>query len=90
MGVLDFLSLLRRSPEERSSFLAPWGADNESAGVAMTVSFRGEHARPLAALAQQAGRTYRLGCLLPLPRDAPVNNAFFEALRHLLQRSVAP
>jgi putative ABC transport system substrate-binding protein len=39
-------------------------------------------ARPLAALAQQAGRTYRLGCLLPLPRDAPVNIAFFDALRH--------
>jgi putative ABC transport system substrate-binding protein len=25
---------------------------------------------PLAARAQQAGRTYRLGVLLPLPRDA--------------------
>jgi len=36
---------------------------------------------PLAALAQQAGRTYRLGCLLPLPRDTPVNTAFFDELR---------
>ena len=38
-------------------------------------------AYPLAALAQQAGRTYRLGCLLPLPRDTPVNTAFFDELR---------
>jgi putative ABC transport system substrate-binding protein len=30
---------------------------------------------------QQAKRTYRLGCLLPLPRDAPENIAFFEELR---------
>ena len=36
---------------------------------------------PLAALAQQVGRTYRLGCLLPFPRDAPVNVAFFDELR---------
>jgi putative ABC transport system substrate-binding protein len=36
---------------------------------------------PFAALAQQAGRTYRLGCLLPLTRDAPINAAFFEELR---------
>ena len=36
---------------------------------------------PFAALAQQAGRTYRLGCLLPRPRDAPVNVAFFDELR---------
>ena len=35
---------------------------------------------PFAALAQ-AGRTYRLGVLLPLTRDAPVNVAFFEELR---------
>src|SRR6516165_9622688 len=33
---------------------------------------------PLAARAQQ---TYRLGCLLPFPRDAPVNVAFFNELR---------
>jgi hypothetical protein len=26
---------------------------------------------PFAAMAQQAGRTYRLGVLLPLTRDAP-------------------
>ena len=36
---------------------------------------------PLVALAQQVGRTYRLGCLLPFPRDAPVNVAFFDELR---------
>jgi hypothetical protein len=36
---------------------------------------------PFSALAQQAGRTYRLGCLLPLPRDAPENIAFFDELR---------
>ena len=36
---------------------------------------------PLAARAQQAGRTYRLGVLLPLPRDAPVNLAFLEEFR---------
>ena len=33
---------------------------------------------PFAALAQEPGRTYRLGCLLPLTRDAPINAAFFE------------
>jgi hypothetical protein len=31
---------------------------------------------PFAAMAQQAGRSYRLGCLLPLPPDAPLNVAF--------------
>jgi len=31
---------------------------------------------PFAAVAQQARRTYRLGFLLPLARDAPVNIAF--------------
>jgi putative ABC transport system substrate-binding protein len=36
---------------------------------------------PFAAMAQQAGRTYRLGCLLPRLRDAPVNVAFFDELR---------
>jgi putative ABC transport system substrate-binding protein len=36
---------------------------------------------PFAALAQQAGRTYRLGCLSAVPRDAPINVAFFEELR---------
>jgi putative tryptophan/tyrosine transport system substrate-binding protein len=34
---------------------------------------------PLAAMARQAGRTYRLGCLLPVPREA--NIAFFDELR---------
>src|SRR6476660_9402730 len=36
---------------------------------------------PLATRAQEPGRTYRLGCLLPLTRDAPINVAFFEELR---------
>jgi putative ABC transport system substrate-binding protein len=36
---------------------------------------------PFAAMAQQAGRTYRLGCLLPATLDVPVNAAFFEELR---------
>src|SRR6516165_9126447 len=36
---------------------------------------------PHAARAQQAGRNYRLGCLLPLTRDAPINIAFFDELR---------
>jgi putative tryptophan/tyrosine transport system substrate-binding protein len=36
---------------------------------------------PLRARAQEAGRTYRLGCLLPLPHDAPINIAFFDELR---------
>jgi hypothetical protein len=33
---------------------------------------------PFAAMAQQAARTYRLDCLLPLTHDE--NVAFFEAL----------
>jgi putative ABC transport system substrate-binding protein len=36
---------------------------------------------PFAAMAQQAGRTYRLGCLLPSTRDSPVAVAFFEDLQ---------
>jgi putative tryptophan/tyrosine transport system substrate-binding protein len=36
---------------------------------------------PFAAMAQEAGRTYRLGCLLPRTRDAPVNVAFFDEFR---------
>ena len=36
---------------------------------------------PFAAMAQQAGRIYRLGCLLPLTHDAPINIAFFDELR---------
>jgi putative ABC transport system substrate-binding protein len=36
---------------------------------------------PFAALAQQAGRTYRLGCLLSSPRDDPVYMVFFDELR---------
>jgi putative ABC transport system substrate-binding protein len=36
---------------------------------------------PLAAKAQETGRTYRLGCLLPLPRTAPINVAFFDELQ---------
>jgi putative tryptophan/tyrosine transport system substrate-binding protein len=37
---------------------------------------------PLAAMAQQAGRIHRLGCLLPLTRDAPLNVVFLDELRH--------
>lgn len=36
---------------------------------------------PVAAMAQQAGRTYRLGCLLAAPRDNPANMDFFNQLR---------
>jgi putative ABC transport system substrate-binding protein len=36
---------------------------------------------PLAARAQEAGRSYRLGCLLPLRREAPINVAFFNELQ---------
>ena len=36
---------------------------------------------PFAALAQQAGRTYRLGVLLPHPREVPVNLAFLDEFR---------
>ena len=38
-------------------------------------------ALPLAALAQKAGRTYRLGCLSPHPRDIVFNEHFFDKLR---------
>jgi ABC-type uncharacterized transport system substrate-binding protein len=38
---------------------------------------------PLAARAQEVGRIYRLGCLLPLLRTAPINVAFFNELQHL-------
>ena len=36
---------------------------------------------PFAALAQQPGRIYRLGCLLSSPRDNPVYIVFFDELR---------
>jgi putative tryptophan/tyrosine transport system substrate-binding protein len=36
---------------------------------------------PFAAMAQQAGRTYRLGFLVLVPRDAPVNAHFLDELR---------
>jgi putative ABC transport system substrate-binding protein len=36
---------------------------------------------PLVALAQKAGRTYRLGCLSPHPRAEPFNALFFDRLR---------
>jgi putative tryptophan/tyrosine transport system substrate-binding protein len=36
---------------------------------------------PFAALAQQPGRTYRLGALMGHPRDVPVNVAFLEEFR---------
>jgi putative ABC transport system substrate-binding protein len=38
---------------------------------------------PFAAVAQQVARTYRLGALLPLTRDAPINVAFLDQLRRL-------
>jgi putative ABC transport system substrate-binding protein len=41
----------------------------------------GAAAWPFAAMAQQAGRTYRLGCLLYTPRDKPIVAAFFDELR---------
>jgi putative tryptophan/tyrosine transport system substrate-binding protein len=37
---------------------------------------------PFAAMAQEAGRTYRLGVLVPFPRDAPVFLRFLDELRH--------
>jgi hypothetical protein len=36
---------------------------------------------PFAALAQEPGRTYRIGCLQPVPRDVPGLRAFFDGLR---------
>jgi putative ABC transport system substrate-binding protein len=36
---------------------------------------------PFAAMAQQAGRTYRLGCLSPFTRDVPFNVLFFDKIR---------
>jgi putative tryptophan/tyrosine transport system substrate-binding protein len=36
---------------------------------------------PFATLAQQAGRTYRLGFLVLAPRDTPINLPFFNELR---------
>jgi putative tryptophan/tyrosine transport system substrate-binding protein len=41
----------------------------------------GAAAWPFAATAQQAGRTYRLGCLFPGTRDKPMGMAFFDELR---------
>jgi putative ABC transport system substrate-binding protein len=41
----------------------------------------GAAAGPFAAMAQELGRTYRLGCLLPFARDVPVNVAFFDEVR---------
>src|SRR5262245_25553717 len=38
-------------------------------------------ALPLAALAQKVGRTYRLGCLSPHPRDIQFNVRLFDNLR---------
>jgi len=36
---------------------------------------------PFAAMAQQPGRTYRLGWLSPFTRDVPFDVAFFDELR---------
>src|SRR6516162_9076149 len=44
---------------------------------------------PVAAPAQQAGRTYRLGAILPLTRDAPVNVAFLDE-REILNPLLPP
>jgi putative ABC transport system substrate-binding protein len=38
-------------------------------------------ASPVAALAQQSGRTYRLGFLIPVARHAPAIDAFLDELR---------
>ena len=35
---------------------------------------------PLAAMAQEPGRTYRLGFLVLFPREAPLNVHFFDEL----------
>jgi putative tryptophan/tyrosine transport system substrate-binding protein len=47
----------------------------------ITVAGGAVAALPLAALAQKVGRTYRLGCLSPHPRDIPFNALFFDNLR---------
>jgi putative ABC transport system substrate-binding protein len=41
----------------------------------------GAAAWPLMAQAQQPGRTYRLGFLIPVARDAPAIGAFLDELR---------
>src|SRR5690348_6767337 len=38
---------------------------------------------PFAAMAQQAARIYRLGVLVPFPRHAPFNVAFYDEVRRL-------
>src|SRR6516165_3911622 len=38
---------------------------------------------PFATMAQEPGRTYRLGCLLASPRDGPLAIAFIAELRRL-------
>ena len=38
---------------------------------------------PFAAMAQEPGRTYRLGCLFSAPRDNPLYGVFFGELRRL-------
>ena len=45
-------------------------------GAAATVAW------PLVARAQVAGRTYRLGVLMPFPRDHPFSMGIFDGLRH--------
>jgi putative tryptophan/tyrosine transport system substrate-binding protein len=52
----------------RREFIAPMGA---------SVTW------PFAALAQQPGRTYRLGFLVLAPREAPLNVQFLDELRRL-------
>jgi hypothetical protein len=43
---------------------------------------------PFAAMAQQAGRTYHLGCLLPSPPNEYV--AFFDGLRREIRSTCCP
>jgi len=45
--------------------------------------FGGAATWPLAALGQEPGRMYRLGCLFASPRDAPHYVALFDELRRL-------
>jgi hypothetical protein len=41
----------------------------------------GAVAWPVVARAQEAGRIYRLGMLVPVPRQSPATLAFFEEMR---------
>ena len=46
------------------------------------IAFMGASATwPIAATAQEPGRTYRLGGLFPAPRDDPANAAWIDELK---------